>query len=48
LQQAADLTPRVADRHQLLSRHEAQLLCSASGEAPFEYDIHAHYQSASL
>jgi hypothetical protein len=48
LEQSGDLTPRETDLHELLSRNEARLFCRASGEAPFEYDVHAHHQSAAL
>ena len=46
LEQAADLSPRETDLHQLLSSDEAQLFCSASGEAPFEYDVHPYIKAS--
>jgi hypothetical protein len=46
--QASNLPPRQPARLQLLSCYEAQLGSSASGEAPFEYDVHAHYQTRAL
>jgi hypothetical protein len=48
VEKTSDLSSREADFDELRSGDEAQLFCGASGEAPFEHDVHEHHQSGAL